>query len=283
MFKKFVALILCFMLTVCFSSCGKDKTEKKTERSEVKKEAKTVKEFVWTDYPEVESEDYNIASQPAYRDLNYYESQIAAFEAQPVEEGKILFYGASNFTRWSMDWGNPSLESALQSSTGERVCVNHGFGGATLHEMCYYYERAVKPWKPKVFVTSLSANGGEFYSTTQMMQYIQWLCSHVRKDFPGIKIFVSGSAPHLVDDASNIEWRKKLNTMLAAYAEVHDDVTYIDLAHERMYYMDDESAQNGTFTDLNRAIYADDGKHLNAEGYKRYAEVFKKYLADYLV
>lgn len=280
MIKKAISLILCAVLLFCFCSCGK--ADETPENSKEKREAKKVKEYVWKDYPEVESESFKIESQPAYRDLNYYESQIAAFEAKPVEEGKILFYGASNFTRWSTAWGNPSLESVLTSSSGERVCVNHGFGGATLHEMCYYYERAVKPWKPKVFVTSLSANGGEFYSTTQMMQYIQWLCSHVRKDFPGIKIFISGSAPHLSDSTSNIEWRKKLNEMLIAYAKAHDDVTYIDLAHERLYYMDDESAQNGTFTDLNRAIYADDGKHLNAEGYKKYAEVFKKYLKDYL-
>ena len=286
MFKKTLALILAAATVFCLCSCGKgkDKDDKKTSsQNTVSRKAVSEKEVVWEDDPIVESEGYNIAAVPAMRDLNYYEEQIAAFEAQPIEEGKIIFYGSSGFTRWSTKYGNISLESALTSSTGERVCINHGFGGSTMHELCYYYDRAVKPWNPKALVVTSFLNDYAYYSNEQMMKFVQYLFSRARKDFPGIKLYITDWRPTAKSlTAADVQRRQDMNKLLLAYAKVHPDVKVIEMSKEPMFYVDSESAAAGSYTDINKAIFVEDQIHYTPEGYKRYAEVFKRELADVL-
>mgnify|MGYP003333786555 CR=1 FL=1 len=45
-----------------------------------------------------------------------------------------------------------------------------------------------------------------------------------------------------------------MNALVEAYAKVHNDVTVIDLAHERMFYIDDEAAKNGSYTVSGRGM-----------------------------
>ena len=34
------------------------------------------------------------------------EDEVLEYEKEPIEKGKIVFYGPSNFTRWSARFGN---------------------------------------------------------------------------------------------------------------------------------------------------------------------------------
>lgn len=281
MTKRIIAALLTLVTLFLLCSCGKQSESKE----ETKKEKKKVKEseYVWVDDPTVEMDGYNVDAVPAMRDLGYYDDKIAAFEAKGVEEGKIIFYGSSGFTRWSVEHGNTPLEAALTSSTGERVCINHGFGGSTMHELCHYYDRAVKPWKPKALVVTSFLNDYGYYSNDQMMKFVQYLFSRARKDFPGIKLYITDWRPTAKSvSASDVIRRQDMNKKLLAYAKVHTDVTVIEMSKERMFYIDDESAERGSYTDINTAIFIDDQVHYTPEGYKKYAEVFKKYMGDVL-
>ena len=55
------------------------------------------------------------------------EDQVCEYEKEPIETGKIVFYGPSNFTRWKESWGMTPLEEALKGKSGAKCCINRGF------------------------------------------------------------------------------------------------------------------------------------------------------------
>ena len=63
--------------------------------------------------------------------LNRLEKEVIAYEQQPVETGKILFYGSSGFTRWKPKYGMRPLEDEILGKDGTLACINHGFGSST--------------------------------------------------------------------------------------------------------------------------------------------------------
>ena len=48
------------------------------------------------------------------------EERIFMYDREPVEKGKIVFYGPSNFTRWSEDYGNVPLSEAVLGKSGKQ-------------------------------------------------------------------------------------------------------------------------------------------------------------------
>ena len=86
-------------------------------------------------------------------DLKSLESSIVAYEQEPIEKGKILFYGHSLFTRWGHPtWGYRRMDEDLRMKDGSLAVVNHGFGTSTSEELLYYYDRMVRPWEPRALV-----------------------------------------------------------------------------------------------------------------------------------
>ena len=67
--------------------------------------------------------------------LDRFESTIQGYEQHPIETGKVLLYGSSFFRNWGFE------RAAKQwAQYGGLEVVNHGFGGATVDELLYYYQ-----------------------------------------------------------------------------------------------------------------------------------------------
>ena len=84
-------------------------------------------------------------------DLGSLEKEIVAYEQEPIEKGRILFYGHSLFNRWgSGKWAEQVRPMAqdLRLKDGSLAVVNHGFGASTTEERLYYYDRMVRPGSP---------------------------------------------------------------------------------------------------------------------------------------
>ena len=41
------------------------------------------------------------------------EEEVLKYEEEPIVKGQIVFYGPSNFTRWSKKWNHIPLREAL--------------------------------------------------------------------------------------------------------------------------------------------------------------------------
>ena len=90
------------------------------------------------------------------------EEQVVEYEKEPIEKGKIVFYGPSNFTRWSARYGMKPVADVLRGASGEKCVINRGFGSTCSEHQLYYYSRMVRPLEPKVLVYHPMGNFSSF-------------------------------------------------------------------------------------------------------------------------
>jgi len=123
-----------------------------------------------------------------YLALNRYEDTIRACEALPAEPGKVLLYGSSFFTNWGYDRSRDQLAAA---SGGALQVVNHGFGGATVDELLYYYDRMVRPCAPAAAVLRPGLNDlARGLSAEDAWFQTQRLLAWLKTDDPAIPVVV---------------------------------------------------------------------------------------------
>ncbi len=211
-----------------------------------------------------------------------YEDQVVAYEAQGISKGGIVFFGSSGFTRWSTKYGNTPLEDALPAADGTKICINHGLGGSTVHQLCYYYERMVLAYQPKALVISSYLNDfGKGYTQRNIMTCLEYLCERARTDMPGIRFYITDFRPTAKDKTEGaIQSYLVLNKLISEYCAAHDDCIFVELSKEPFYYNDPKDC--GTYKNINTSKYIDDLVHYTPEGYREFAEIWKRVLADEL-
>lgn len=221
--------------------------------------------------------------------LDKYEDEVCAYEEAGIEEGKIVFYGSSGFTRWSTRFGNKPLEECILGKDGSRVAVNHGIGGSTAEHLLYYYHRLVKPWKPRALVVSTGINDRPAcYSPQEIMIILEKLFAWARTDMPGIKIFVTDIRPNAKNLERHDYWDhhcREMNRLLKIYCSYHDDVKLIEINKARFYYTCDDYLTEdgiGDSTKVNRDIFIDDLVHFTPQGYELFSQYFLEQLDEIL-
>ena len=222
--------------------------------------------------------------------VNWLENSILKYEEEPIEKGKILFYGHSLFTRWgSPKYGFRRLDEDIRMKDGSLACVNHGFGTSTSEELLYYYPRMVRPWEPRALVLATYGNDGMYgYDVEDIMRNIGKICSWARTDFPGIRIFLTESHPNPKGKGATVrdEWntgkqrRERYHRLLKAYASLHEDTTVIELWNRPEFFETPEDV--GNFQKVREDIFAEDKVHPNQAGYDILARIFREALDDLL-
>jgi len=223
-------------------------------------------------------------------DLKYLEKEIIAYEQEPIEKGKILFYGHSLFTRWGAPkYGYRRMDEDIRMKDGSLAVVNHGFGTSTSEELLYYYPRMVRPWEPRALVLATYANDGMYgYAPEQTMANIAKIFHWARTDFPGIKLFIvedhprpSGKDATIKDAWNNAKnKREKYLEMIRIYAQTHEDTTLIELWNQPELFETPEDV--GNFRKVRDDIFVDDKVHPNQAGYDILGPIFRKALDELL-
>ena len=214
--------------------------------------------------------------------VNWLEDSIVKYEQEPIETGKILFYGHSVFTRWgSPKWGYRRLDEDIRMKDGSLACVNHGFGTSTAEELLYYYPRMVRPWAPRALVLATYANDGMYgYDVEDIMRNIGKICSWARTDFPGIKIFLMEShpTPRGKDYTGRDEWnsgkqrRERYHQLLRLYASCHEDTKVVELWNRPEFFETPEDV--GNYKKVRHDIFVEDKVHPNQAGYDIFRKIF---------
>ena len=229
-------------------------------------------------------------------DLRSLENEIIAYEQEPVEKGKILFYGHSLFTRWgSPKWGYRRMDEDLRGKDGSLAVVNHGFGTSTTEERLYYYDRMVRPWEPRALVLATWSNDSMYgYGPEQSMHATAQLLAWARADFPGIKLFLvePHPTPKAKDSAvirpgvmmpdkwnNGLRERTAIREMLKIYADTHEDTTLITLWDKPGFF---EEGHVGDFHYVRDDLFVDDKVHPNQAGYDVLGPIFRKALDELL-
>lgn len=195
-----------------------------------------------------------------------FEAHIQKYEARNDKKGQIVFYGPSNFTRWSTRWKRTPLREAVLGKSGNQCCINRGFGSSCAEHHLYYYHRLIKPLEPKVLVYSPGiGNGLSFgYTPEELWELTQRVIVYARTDFPDMRIYLVGNNTF----KNQKEYAKNFNNQLREFAEQTPGCTYIDPTNYEPLHRTD--------------IYDTDNVHYNDEGYQIYAEFFKEALKDEL-
>ena len=223
-------------------------------------------------------------------ELKSLEASIVAYEQEPIEKGKILFYGQSFFTRWGHPkWGYRRLDEDIRMKDGSLAVVNHGFGTSTSEELLYYYDRLVRPWEPRALVLAVYGNDNMYgYSPEQTMDVTARLLHWARTDFPGIKLYLVEPYPNPKGKNETIKdlWnnakhrREKFIEMIHIYAQTHEDTQVIELWNQPELFETPEDV--GNFRKVREDIFAEDKGHPNQAGYDIFGPIFRKALDELL-
>ncbi|MBQ9974373.1 MAG: hypothetical protein IJP02_05375 [Oscillospiraceae bacterium] len=224
---------------------------------------------------------------PNLRWLEERGSMDSILNADPTnEQGMILFYGPSNFTRWKHSklphWDHRPLEEEIRMKDGSQACVNHGFGTSTAEELLYYYPRLVRPWNPRALVTGTLGNDlAAGYSAGEVMTILARVLEWARKDFPGIKLFLTsrGISPNYANSKPERQNKyDEYDRLLRYYCDTHDDVTLIDYTKYPALFL---PGHEGDYNFPNRELFVPDG-HFNQAGYDVYRDIFLDVLDELL-
>lgn len=192
-----------------------------------------------------------------------YEDQIRALEKYPVHQGKVLLYGSSFFAHWGYERAKMHW-----MQIGGLEIVNHGFGGATVQELLYYYDRMVKPYCPGAVVFRTGLNDvGSGLDAQQSIAQTRVLFDRIKEDFPGIPLVALQvfDTPWAAD--KNVAQFHSYNEKLKELASSDPAVQTVDL--DPFFYR--SSADIGTFRNF-RDVFISDGLHLTDSGYERMAQ-----------
>ncbi len=201
--------------------------------------------------------------------ISSMENVVQEYEKEPIEKGKIVFYGPSNFTRWKESWGMTPLEEALKGKSGAKCCINRGFGSSGEEHHVYYYHRMVLPLAPKVLVYKPSGNGGCFgYSTEECFELAQRVVAYTRADFPDTRIYLCSSCRRKEETPENLAKKREYDSLLKELAENTPNCFFLDLHNYKPFENPD--------------IFVQDGVHFNKEGYDIFADYFREALKEEL-
>lgn len=195
------------------------------------------------------------------------EKAIQAYEQEPLEKGQIVFYGPSNFTRWSTKWGMQPLREVLLGKSGAPCAVNRGFGTSNAELQLYYYPRMVRPLEPKVLVYFGFGNQ-HTYTDEETWELMQRVVAYALADFPGIHVYLLGRGYNPKMTEEGMEKRQKANGWLKEFAENTPGCYYLDTFSYKPLWNPD--------------LFVEDGVHMNQEGYRVYEAFFKEALAEEL-
>lgn len=197
------------------------------------------------------------------------ENAVRAYEAEPIEKGQIVFYGASNFTRWSAKWKHTPLREVLLGASGKPCAVNRGFGSSCAEHQLYYYPRMVRPLEPKVLVYSCFGNYRAFgYSVEETWELAQRVMVYALTDFPDIHIYLCGAQHHKNDNEEAFARMEKINALAREFVQNTPNCFFLNVS-------DYEPLKNPD-------LFVEDGVHYNQTGYDVYADFFREALKDEL-
>ena len=194
------------------------------------------------------------------------ENAVCRYEEEPQHKEQIVFYGPSNFTRWSQKYGMIPLREVLLGKSGEPCVVNRGFGSSCPEHQLYYYPRLVRPLAPKVLVYSPGfGNGLAFgYSLEESWELAQRVLAYAMTDFPGIRIYLCGALPRRDMTENHVENSKKWDALLKKFAEETPGCSFVDVMSCEALARQD--------------IFVEEGVHFHQEGYHIYGEFFRDVL-----
>lgn len=193
--------------------------------------------------------------------LDTWDASIESFEQSdrenPPAPGAVLFVGSSSIVFWQ----------TVQEDMAPLPALNRGFGGSVIQQATHYAERIVFPYEPRAIVLYSGDNDIAFgHSADCVLEDLRNFVETIRtqSDAP---LYVLSIKPSFARE--NL-WDEMLraNRLMAAFAAVEPDVTFIDVASPMF---DDDGV-------LRAELFVADGLHMSPAGYEVWTSVVRPVL-----
>jgi lysophospholipase L1-like esterase len=190
-----------------------------------------------------------------------WEPAIRAFEAQDRKsapaKGGIVFVGSSSIRLW-----------AVEKSFAGMTVLNRGFGGSQMADSVRYAERIVTAYRPRVVVLYVGDNDlAAGKSPEQVSADYRQFVAKVHGALAKARIVYIAVKPSLA--------RWKLIEKIRETNRLIRDFTGHD---PRLVFIDVEKPMLGPDGKPRHELFLRDGLHLNAEGYRIWADLVRPHI-----
>jgi len=198
----------------------------------------------------------------AQKPLDRFEKEILAFEKQDSvampAKGMKLFIGSSSFRLWK------NFDADMKGMNA----MNRGFGGSTLKEALYYFDRMVVKYQPSwVFMYEGDNDLASGTSPEEIAAQFEEFSSRLANQVPGAKLVFVSARPSLARETMKAK-QQDLNQRIAAISSKKKGHFVIDM-HSPFYNADGSLMQD---------IFVADKLHLNEKGYAIFAKQIQNFV-----
>jgi lysophospholipase L1-like esterase len=193
---------------------------------------------------------------------NRFEKEILAYEKQDSialpAKGMKLFIGSSSFRLWK----------SFDADTKGMNAFNRGFGGSTLKDALYYFDRMVVKYQPSwVFMYEGDNDLASGTSPEEIAAQFEEFSGRLAIQVPGAKLVFVSARPSLAREAMKAK-QQDLNQRIAAISSKKKGHFVIDM-HSPFYNADGSLMQD---------IFVADKLHLNEKGYAIFAKQIQNFV-----
>jgi hypothetical protein len=191
-------------------------------------------------------------------------SQIEAIERNyngvKPPEGLIIVTGDSDVVLWD----------TLQEDLAPHPAWNCGFGGGTVIQAAYYADRIVIPYQPAVVILNAGDNDlGVGTTVEEVVQDTEWFVSKIQAALPDTLIYIM-----------SIKYTEARNYIQDKLEETNRQLVTLTAGRQNVRFVDVTSAMLNADGSVRTELYRKDRLHMSPEGYRIYANVISKALAD---
>lgn len=194
--------------------------------------------------------------------MQWYEDDVAdalarreSAVAARFGEGPVVFYGSSSIRLWT----------TLAEDFPETWTANLGFGGSTLEACEHFFHRVVLPARPRGLVIYAGDNDiGDGRSPEAILKSFHSLMKQIDADLPGVPVAWISIKPSVARWSSR-QAIGKVNAWTREAVRARPGTDWVDI-HDRMLGDDGKPRQE---------LFADDGLHLSAAGYRVWADAVR--------
>ena len=190
-----------------------------------------------------------------------WEKNISGFaeldRKTPPPKNPVLFLGSSSIRMWKLKKWFP-----------DKPYINRGFGGSEISDSIYFFDRIVKPYRPRTIVFYAGDNDiAKGKSAGKVFEDFKVFSSKVGKILPETRIVFVAIKPSIK------RWQlvgsmREANRMISKFASGKDKIAFADI-DKPMIGKDGKPKKN---------LFLDDGLHLNEDGYQVWYDVIEPLL-----
>lgn len=207
---------------------------------------------------------FNVATAGSYfPDPTRFEAAIKRFEGQDrgqqPSKGAILGAGSSSMRLW---------EPTIHQDFAPLTIINRGFGGSNYNDLLHYFDRIIKPYRPRAIIIYEGDNDVALGVPNEVIVHTaKLLLERISNELPDTRVYILAVKPSL----SRMQFwpaMDELNNKMRKICEGHPQWFFVDVATP-MFAGEDKPSEK---------LYVEDRLHLSPEGYQIWARALRPIL-----